>query len=251
MKKNQKKVKKVKNTKKEKIMNIVFLLDRSGSMSGSESDTIGGYNSFLNEQRKKNINTKITTVLFDDKYELLHNQKSINEVKNLTEKDYYVRGCTALLDAIGITIKNIEKNTDNEKVLFVITTDGLENASHEYTKEQVYNKFGKKIKTEINKLYIEYYSYINKEISLNKLDDLKEEFMEKMYDLIPLANGLYAYYIPSDFTRTVLDLLFNKKGQLITVFAVVFILAYFLAICGFGIYAILILLIVVAYASLK
>ena len=137
MKKNQKKVKKVKNTKKEKIMNIVFLLDRSGSMSGSESDTIGGYNSFLNEQRKKNINTKITTVLFDDKYELLHNQKSINEVKNLTEKDYYVRGCTALLDAIGITIKNIEKNTDNEKVLFVITTDGLENASHEYTKEQV------------------------------------------------------------------------------------------------------------------
>lgn len=137
MKKNQKKVKKVKKTKKEKIMNIVFLLDRSGSMSGSESDTIGGYNSFLNEQRKKNINTKITTVLFDDKYELLHNQKSINEVKNLTEKDYYVRGCTALLDAIGITIKNIEKNTDNEKVLFVITTDGLENASHEYTKEQV------------------------------------------------------------------------------------------------------------------
>jgi len=66
-----------------------------------------------------------------------------------------------------------------------------------------------------------------------------------------LANGLYAYYIPSDFTRTVLDLLFNKKSQLLTVFAVVFILAYFLAICGFGIYAILILLIVVAYASLK
>lgn len=137
MKKNQRKEKTVNNKKKENTMNIVFLLDRSGSMAGSESDTIGGYNSFLKEQRNKKIKTKITTVLFDDKYELLHNQKNIDDVKELTEKEYYVRGCTALLDAVGITINNIEKTTNKEKVLFVITTDGLENASREYTKEKV------------------------------------------------------------------------------------------------------------------
>lgn len=122
---------------KKKEMDVVFLLDRSGSMSGSETATIEGYNSYLNKQRKNKLNTKITTVLFDDKYELLHEQKSITQINNLTEKEYYVRGCTALLDAIGITITNLDKKVGNNKVLFVITTDGLENASQEFNKQKI------------------------------------------------------------------------------------------------------------------
>lgn len=121
---------------KNKELDVVFLLDRSGSMGGMESDTIGGYNSYLNNQRKNKFNTYITTVLFDNEYELLHDRCNIKEVKDITERDYYVRGCTALMDAIGKTIKNIEHKTNN-KVLFVITTDGLENASKEYNKNSI------------------------------------------------------------------------------------------------------------------
>lgn len=124
------------NSKKIKELDVVFLLDRSGSMQGSETDTIGGYNSYLEQQRKNNYSTKITTVLFDDQYEILHNREDITKVKNLTNKEYYVRGCTALLDAIGKTINNLDKK-ENNKVLFVITTDGLENASKEYNKDKI------------------------------------------------------------------------------------------------------------------
>ncbi len=128
----------MKNNKKVlKELDIVFLLDRSGSMSGSESDTIGGYNSFIKKQLKNSPNAKITTVLFDDKYELLHNRVDIKDIKDLTEKEYYVRGCTALLDAIGKTINTIDKKVKDNKVLFVITTDGQENASSEYNKDKI------------------------------------------------------------------------------------------------------------------
>lgn len=122
---------------KKKQLDVVFLLDRSGSMQGSELDTIGGYNSYLDKQRKNKYNTKITTVLFDDQYEVLHNRKDIKDVNNLTENEYYVRGCTALLDAIGKTITNLDKKVKDNKVLFVITTDGLENASKEYNKDKI------------------------------------------------------------------------------------------------------------------
>lgn len=122
---------------KKNNMDIVFLLDRSGSMHDSVSDTIGGYNSYIEKQKTSKKNIKITTILFDNEYEILHNRVDIKEVNNLTEKEYFVRGCTALLDAIGKTITDLDKKVKDNKVLFVITTDGLENASKNYTKEQI------------------------------------------------------------------------------------------------------------------
>lgn len=120
--------------KRKKIMDVVLLLDRSGSMAGTEQDIIGGYNGYINGF--KNKNAKITTILFDDKYEMIAKRKNVNEVSEITGKQYYVRGCTALLDAIGKSIKFIEKEK-TEKVMFIITTDGYENASRKFSKEQI------------------------------------------------------------------------------------------------------------------
>ena len=130
-----------KNNKQEDV-ELVFILDRSGSMGGLESDTIGGYNSMLSKQKnQKKGKVYVTTVLFDDEYELLHNQVSIEDMKPITEQEYYVRGSTALLDAIGKTIMQVKANQDKkenkDKVLFVIITDGLENASKEYRKDLI------------------------------------------------------------------------------------------------------------------
>ena len=125
---------KMKNKTRDNEMDVVFLLDRSGSMSGIEKDTIGGYNSYIDSQRGKNV--KVTTVLFDDKYEILHNREDVDNIKKLTNKEYYVRGCTALLDAIGKTIREMEDKNPN-KVIFIITTDGYENASTKYNKSQI------------------------------------------------------------------------------------------------------------------
>jgi Mg-chelatase subunit ChlD len=119
-------------------LDLIFLMDRSGSMSGSEEDTIGGFNSFIKREKAKELNTRVTTILFDDNYEVLYKRKSIEEVKELTEDEYWVRGCTALLDAIGKTINTLDKEIDN-KVLFVIMTDGMENSSREFTKDQISN----------------------------------------------------------------------------------------------------------------
>lgn len=121
-------------TRRKKVMDVVFLLDRSGSMRGTEKDTIGGYNSYINSF--KNENAKITTILFDNKYEMITERKDVKEVSELTEKEYYVRGTTALLDAIGNSIKFMD-DKKADKVMFIITTDGYENASHNYTKEQI------------------------------------------------------------------------------------------------------------------
>lgn len=123
---------------------LVFILDRSGSMSGLEADTIGGYNALLDKQKKQEGEATVTTVLFDDRYELLHDRIDLQGVAPITEKQYYVRGTTALLDAIGRTIQktvNAQRNTAPQlradKVLFVITTDGCENASREFSYEQI------------------------------------------------------------------------------------------------------------------
>lgn len=120
--------------KKNEEMDIVFLLDRSGSMSGIENDTIGGYNSYIESQKINNA--KVTTILFDDKYEMLTKREDIKNIKKLTNKEYYVRGCTALLDAIGTTIDFMDKEKA-KKVMFVITTDGMENASKEYNRAKI------------------------------------------------------------------------------------------------------------------
>ena len=123
---------------------IVFILDRSGSMSGLEKDTIGGFNSFIEKQKQEEGDAIISTVLFDHEQEVLHDRKDLMDIKPLTEKDYYVRGSTALLDAIGNSIHhigNVHKYARKEdvpnKTLFIITTDGMENASRKYTYEKV------------------------------------------------------------------------------------------------------------------
>jgi len=124
---------------KTNLTELVFILDRSGSMGGMESDTIGGFNSMLAKQQTEPGECRITTVLFDNQYEILHDRIDIKAVSPITGKEYFVRGNTALLDAVGKTINKIggvQKNTAEEyraeKVLFVITTDGMENASREF-----------------------------------------------------------------------------------------------------------------------
>jgi len=129
---------------KTNLTELVFILDRSGSMGGLESDTIGGFNSMLAKQQAEPGDCRITTVLFDNEYEVLHDRIDIKAVSPITEREYFVRGSTALLDAVGKTINKIggvQKNTAEEyraaKVLFIITTDGMENASREYTYDQI------------------------------------------------------------------------------------------------------------------
>ena len=122
---------------KKKKVNVVFLLDRSGSMARCVEDTIGGYNNYLNEQKKTANAVFVSTILFDNNYEVLHDCVPINKVKDITREQYYVRGTTALYDAIGKTIEDLDKKRLDNKVLFIITTDGLENASHRYHKDQI------------------------------------------------------------------------------------------------------------------
>ena len=128
----------------KELTEVVFILDRSGSMNGLEKDTIGGFNSMLTKQKQVEGDVLISTVLFDDKCEVLHDRKPIQEINSMTEKEYYVRGCTALLDAVGGAIHhigNIHKYAREEdrpnKTLFVIITDGFENSSKRYTYDKV------------------------------------------------------------------------------------------------------------------
>ncbi len=123
---------------------LVFILDRSGSMSGLEADTIGGFNALIAKQKKVAGRAVVSTVLFDDRIEVLHDRVPLERIEPLTDRDYYVRGCTALLDALGGGIHHIgnvhkyaRPEDRPEKTLFVITTDGMENASRRYTAEKV------------------------------------------------------------------------------------------------------------------
>ena len=130
---------------------LVFILDRSGSMAGLEKDTIGGFNAMLDKQKKEKGECFVTTVLFDHEIMTLHDRMKLADVPALTDDDYTVRGCTALIDAIGMTVKRIEdihRYARPEDVpahtLFVITTDGLENASKEYSADKVKKMIEKK-----------------------------------------------------------------------------------------------------------
>ena len=129
---------------KKNLTELVFILDRSGSMQGLESDTIGGFNSMLSKQKGLEGTALVTTVLFDDDWTLLHDRIAIDGVKTLTTRDYTVGGRTALLDAIGMTIEKIQsaqRHTADEerpeKTVFVITTDGQENASHSFSRSKI------------------------------------------------------------------------------------------------------------------
>ena len=129
---------------KKGLTELVFILDKSGSMGGLETDTIGGYNAMLAKQQEVEGECHITTVLFDNNYELLHDRIDIKAVSPISEKEYQVGGSTALLDAIGRTIHkigNAQKHTADdyraEKVMFVIITDGEENSSREYSAEKI------------------------------------------------------------------------------------------------------------------
>lgn len=129
---------------KKDLTELVFILDRSGSMSGLERDTVGGFNAMIEKQRKQEGQCLVSTVLFDDCSKVLHDRIPLDRVPEMTEDDYTVRGCTALIDAIGDAVRhigNIHKYARPEDVpahtVFVITTDGQENASRRYSAEQV------------------------------------------------------------------------------------------------------------------
>ena len=130
--------------KKNNVTELVFILDRSGSMAGLENDTIGGFNSLIEKQKKEEGECFVSTVLFDNVSEVIYDRVKLSEIRPMTGEDYYVRGSTALIDAIGGAIhhiSNIHKYARPEDVpahtMFVITTDGMENSSREYTSDQV------------------------------------------------------------------------------------------------------------------
>lgn len=174
---------------------IIFLLDRSGSMAGLESDTIGGFNAFIERQRLLEGKTIVTTVLFDDQYEILWNGIAAEKIK-LTENDYYVRGCTALLDAVGKTILDVgyrlsqtSEEDRPEKVIFVITTDGFENASREFT----YKKVKELIKHQLEKYYWEFI-FLGANIDTEKEADSLGISLENAYSFEASEKGVEVMY---------------------------------------------------------
>ncbi len=132
---------------KNNLTELVFILDRSGSMSGLERDTIGGFNSMIEKQKKEEGQCLVSTVLFDHEREVLHDRVNLQNVQLMTDRDYTVRGSTALIDAIGCAIHHIgnihkyaRKEDVPERTVFIITTDGMENSSHKYTSDEVKKK---------------------------------------------------------------------------------------------------------------
>ena len=152
---------KTENTVKNNTTELVFILDRSGSMSGLEKDTIGGFNSMIEKQKKEDGKCYVTTVLFNHAMFTLHDRVGLDKIEPMTDRDYVVSGCTALIDAIGSTVKHIEDIHRYQRpedvpanTVFVITTDGFENASREYTADKVRSMIEDKKKQDWEFLFI-------------------------------------------------------------------------------------------------
>ena len=129
---------------REGLTEIVFIIDRSGSMGGLESDTIGGFNSMIEKQKKEEGEAIVSTVLFDDRSEVIYDRVDLKKVEPMNDTQYYVRGCTALLDALGGAVKHIKtvhkyarEDDRPEKTVFIVTTDGMENSSRKYDYDEV------------------------------------------------------------------------------------------------------------------
>ena len=176
---------------------IVYILDRSGSMEGLEADTIGGFNSMMEKQKKTGEKAVISTVLFDDESEVLHDRISIDQIGKMTDEQYYVRGCTALLDAVGGAISHIgnihkyaRKEDRPEKTIFIITTDGMENASINYS----YDRIQKMIKWQQEKFGWEFIfigANIDAYEEAQKFGIKKERAVNYVHDEVGTAN-IYA-----------------------------------------------------------
>jgi len=182
----------------QNLTEIVFILDRSGSMGGLENDTIGGFNGFVKKQVKAG-QTSLTTVLFDDKYEILHNGVDAGNV-TLTDREYFTRGSTALLDAVGKTINDVGKRlyeTAEEsrpgKVIFVITTDGLENASREFSYDEV-----KRMITHQTEKYDWEFVFMGANIDVAKEGDKLGIKTDQSFVFESTAKGIYSMFSDVD-----------------------------------------------------
>lgn len=176
---------------KRELTELVFILDKSGSMSGLERDTIGGFNSMIEKQLEVDGDCRITTVLFDSNYHVLHDRIDLRAIGKMTERDYQVGGCTALLDAMGTTIQkliNVQKQTAPEyrahKVMFVIITDGEENSSREYD----YAKVKKMVETEKEK-YAWEFIFLGANIDAIKVAGSFGISPDRAVDYIPDSKG--------------------------------------------------------------
>lgn len=193
-------------------MDLFFILDRSGSMYGSESDTINGFNAFIEKQLAKNLNIRVTTILFDDKYEVLYSRKPIREVKPLTKDEYYVRGTTSLLDAIGRTITTYEREVN--RAMCVITTDGYENSSKEFNRfrikrmiescgwEFIYigadiDSYGEASRIGIRSSHVANYSKTSR--GINKMYDAVDKVTAEFYCTGDINNELWKEDLEKDF----------------------------------------------------
>ena len=176
---------------------IVYILDRSGSMGGLEEDTIGGFNAMMEKQKKTGEKALVSTVLFDDECEVLHDRVPLDKVEKMTDKQYYVRGCTALLDAVGGAIHhigNVHKYAREEdvpgKTIFVITTDGMENASRNYSYEKI-QKMVKKQQKKYGWEFIFIGANIDSYAEAQRLGVRKERAVNYVHDSVGTAK-LYA-----------------------------------------------------------
>lgn len=197
--------------KNNKLSELVFILDKSGSMAGKEKDTIGSFNANIKQHKKEDYDVLVTTVLFSDNHTILHDRISIKEVKDMDVKQYVVGGCTALIDAMGDTISHIKdihkyqrKDDIPEHTMFIIVTDGLENASHKHSSDEV-----KKLVEQQKEIGWE---FIFLGANIDAVETAKKFSIDesRAVNYINDAEGIAAAY---DFTSKVSNRLFKSKAN--------------------------------------